>query len=372
LTNKEHIIILGGGVIGLAVAFELALRHHKVTVIEAGKFGGQATGAAAGMLAPYSEIGEDPDDFFRLCHHSLSIYPEWQLLVKEVARSRFEYTQSGSLHVVFHEADRLALGSRIAWQREWGIRAEIVDPKQLEELEPCLTKEALAAIYYPDEHHLYAPDYVQALQTACQLLGVCLLEHAGEVKISVVNQEGVQIDTQHHQKVVGDQLIVCNGAWLPFMESDFGLRFPVFPIRGQICAYQHTDEQVSHMIFSSQGYMVAKENGSLVCGASEDIAGYDNTVTEKGVSRLIKWSQRLYPVLSEKTPFHRWAGLRPATQDGYPLIGRLTQFPNVIICSGHYRNGILLSPVSAKVVAALINQEKTPVPIQRFSPERFS
>ncbi|WP_025028735.1 glycine oxidase ThiO [Caldalkalibacillus mannanilyticus] len=369
--RSTNVLILGGGIIGLTAAFESAQRGHQVTLLEQGAFGGQATGAAAGMLAPFSEIGEDPDDFFNMCKKSLELYPEWQSTVKEISGSYFEYNRSGSLHVVFHEADELVLETRNSWQKKWGVSAEIVRGETLCKLEPHLTKEAIAAMYYPEEHHIFAPDYVKAVITGCKKLGVKLFDYCGSITFEENQENGVGVTTEKQGSFVAEQCIIANGAWTSFLEPELSMRVPIFPIRGQICAFELGMEKVHHMIFSSQGYVVAKENGSLICGASEDIAGYDNSVTDKGIQRLKKWSRRLYPFLQDKEPYHTWAGLRPATQDGFPLIGRLPHRPNIILSSGHYRNGILLSVVNAKIVADLLEQKTPIVPISQFDPMRF-
>ncbi|WP_307341794.1 glycine oxidase ThiO [Caldalkalibacillus uzonensis] len=371
VSSHSPLMIVGGGVIGLSIAFECAKRGIKVTVVEKGICGGQATGAAAGMLAPYSEIGEDPDDFFTLCQQSLKLYPDWQQEVRTVSGQDFEYSESGSLHLAFHEADELALESRLEWQKDWHVQAEIVRGEALFRLEPHLTKAAVAAVYYPDEHHLYAPDYVKALQTACQKLGVNLVQEAGEVRFKAIEQDGVLLVTEQKGMFSTDQCVLSSGAWTSFFEGDVHVRLPVVPIRGQICAYQQGQEKIKHIIFSSQGYVLAKGNGTIVCGASEDIAGFDTSTTEKGIDRLVKWSRHLFPFLKEKDPFHRWAGLRPATQDGYPLLGRLRHMPSVIVASGHYRNGILLSPVTAKVIADVVEGRQPNVKIDMFDPHRF-
>jgi glycine oxidase len=370
--QSSPLIIIGGGVIGLATAYELAKRNKQVMVLEKGECGGQATGAAAGMLAPYSEIGEDPDDFFTMCHRSLLMYPEWQEELKKISKKDFEYNTNGSLHVVFHEADDLALETRLSWQQRWQVDSEIVRGKRLGKIEPNLSNDVISAMYYPGEHHIYSPDYVTALKVACTRLGVQLIEGTGEVTFSEILKDGVALATENKGAFTADECIVSNGAWTSFFEQDLDVRLPVFPIRGQICAYKQGAEKVHHMIFSSQGYVVSKGNGSIVCGASEDIAGYDTSVTEKGIGRLIKWSGRLFPFMESKEPFHRWAGLRPATQDGYPLIGRLPHYPNIIISSGHYRNGILLSPINANLVADIIEDKETNISIEAFNPMRFS
>lgn len=369
--KQTQIAVVGGGIIGLSVAFECAKRGFKVTVIEKGQCGGQATGAAAGMLAPYSEIGEDPDPFFALCQLSLSLYPEWQQEVKTVSGLDFEYVQSGSLHVALHEADELALETRLSWQQEWGVRGEIVKGEALRRLEPALTKEAVAALYYPDEHHLYAPDYVQALIKACRKLGVEILEQAGEVQFREIKEDGLLLAGD--DVTVGAELcILACGAWTAIYESVLGIRLPIFPIRGQICAYHRHEEQINHLIFFSQGYVLSKGNGTIVCGASEDIAGFDTSVTEQGINRLVRFSRQLFPVLEGREPFHRWAGLRPATQDGYPLLGPVDHYPNIILASGHYRNGILLSPATGQVIADVIEGRNPKVNLDFFDPHRFS
>ncbi|PAM93624.1 glycine oxidase ThiO, partial [Flavobacterium sp. IR1] len=122
----------------------------------------------------------------------------------------------------------------------------------------------------------------------------------------------------------------------------------------------------------SQGYLVPKANGTLVNGASEDIAGFKTDVTVSGIARLTNWNKNIFPFLTDLNPFHTWAGLRPATQDGYPFIGEHPNAKHIIFATGHYRNGILLSPITAKIVAALLSEEKPPVPIETFAPDRFT
>lgn len=365
-------VIIGGGIIGLSIAFELAKRGHQPTILEKGVCGGQATGAAAGMLAPFSEIHEDNDDFFQLCHASLKAYPTWQEEVRQLAKQDFEYNTHGSLHVVFHEADELALESRQKWQQDQGVRSEIIRGDALFRLEPELTQTAVAAMYYPDEHHVYTPDFVCGLKEACLALGVQIIEDVGEIELTEITRNGVLLKSNHHEPISASQCILSTGAWTGQYEEKLGVRLPIYPIRGQICAYPQADRHVNHIIFSSQGYVVSKAIGKIVCGASEDIAGFDTSVTDKGINRLLKWSRKLYPFMNDWEPILKWAGLRPATQDGYPLIGRLDHYPQIIIASGHYRNGILLSPITAKIVADLYENKALTLNIARFNPTRFN
>lgn len=367
----EHIIVVGGGVIGLSCAFELAGRGRQVTLLEANRCGGQASGAAAGMLAPYSENGEGPDDFFHLCKNSLELYPVWQQEIKEISGVSFEYAASGSLNVVYHEADLLALEERLAWQNRYGASAHLLQDRELRDKEPQLSREVIAAIYCPRESHIYAPGYVKALEAACRKRGVRIEDGLGMIGIEEWKDE-VEVTSVSGHRFSGDRLVICSGAWSQSFEDVFGLSLPIYPIRGQICAYEDEASSVNHMVFSSQGYLVGKGNGTLVSGASEDIAGFDSSVTEKGIARLLKWNKRVFPFLEARQPFHTWAGLRPATQDGYPFIGKLSGAGQVVWAAGHYRNGILLSPVTARLVADLIDGTADERSLASFSPERFT
>lgn len=368
---SKQLIVIGGGVVGLAIAFELQRRGHRVTILEKNECGGQASGAAAGMLAPFSEIAEDPDDFFELCLESLHQYKQWITDVKEISGQEFEYTECGSYYIYFHEADELALEQRAEWQNKYGAKAKFVSKEEFETIEPNLSKEILGALHYPTEAHVYAPDYVKALEKACRDLGVHIIENCGV--LSFEELENKVIVTNGNERFLGEEVIIATGAWAKEWEEQFNIRIPVFPIRGQICAYDFSKgHEVNHLIFSSQSYLTPKGNGTLVCGASEDVAGFSTEITDKGIGRLIRWSEKMFPTLKMKEPFHRWAGLRPATQDGFPLLGRLTNFPKVHLAVGHYRNGILLSPITALMIADEIEGKEPLVPFTYFNPERFS
>lgn len=400
----QNIVIMGGGVIGLSCAFELRKRGHNITLLEIGKCGGQASGAAAGMLAPYSENLEEPDEFFRLCLDSLRLYPAWQAEIRQMSGEAFEYANSGSLYAVYHEADILALEGRLLWQREFGSSGRIVEGEELRRIEPGISSEVKAALYTPEESHIYAPHYVQALEQVCRNMGVRIFEHLESVDIvdrlpgpgkmpeptqaPLAQGQGqlfgllqeqprslrreIVLQSKDGRRFPADRLIVCSGAWAQELSGTIALPLPIYPIRGQICAYDNAGHTVRGMVFNNQGYVVAKNNGTVVCGASEDIAGFDTSVTEKGIERLRKWNKRLFPSLEGEIPFHQWAGLRPSTQDGRPLLGALEASDQIVLAAGHYRNGILLSPITAKIVADVIDGLKLPSYYPAFAPDRFN
>jgi glycine oxidase len=368
---SKKIIIVGAGVIGLSTALECRMRGHEVTILEKHRCGGQASGAAAGLLAPFSEIEEDPDDFFTLCLSSLRRFSQWKEIVQHEAQQSFSFINSGTIHAFFHEADLLKMEMRIGWQQVYQVAAEPLSASQISKLEPSLSKEVVGGLYYPEESHLYAPDYLNALEKACLNSGVIIHEEVGKVSINE-SLHNSTVSDENGTTYSADVIVLSSGAWSSEWEQSLNLAIPVFPIRGQICAYHNLPYELNHIVYTSQGYLVSKENKSLVCGASEDIAGFDTTVTAKGIQRLKNWNSNVLPMLTNIEPFSSWAGLRPATQDGFPFIGYHPAAKNIILACGHYRNGILLSPITAEIVANLVEEKDCNIPLGSFAPDRFT
>ncbi len=366
------VLILGGGIIGLSCALEAALLGFRVTVVEENGFGGQATGAAAGMLAPYSENPDGADPFFRICRDSFLRYPEWVRQVEEISGQQVELCASGSLNAAFHEADLLPMQTRLRWQRLYCAQMEWLDETQLRKLEPRISDRAIGALYCPVESHVFAPKLAIAAEEACRRAGVRLVSHAGRLtKLEVTKEAGVSVTMGNEHTWRADRLVVCTGAWSGFLQEWIPVRVPVHPIRGQICAYDAGLGEVRHMVFTSQAYWVRKNDGTIVCGASEDVAGFDRSVTAHGIERLTRWSGSVFPFLEGEIPLRSWAGIRPATLDGRPLIGEVPGCPEVIVAAGHYRNGILLSPATASIVGQLLlkqsDSQSTAFGLKRFN-----
>ncbi|MEK0316353.1 glycine oxidase ThiO [Cohnella sp. 56] len=342
------LLVLGGGIVGLSCAYEALQQGWRVTVAERGALGGQASGAAAGMLAPYYENGEAPDAFFGLCMDSFDRYPSWIAEVEADSGLRTGFVRSGSLHVVRHDADRLSLAGRMAWQSANGASMEWLDEAGLARAEPALPPGFAGALYCADEAHVQAPLLVKALIRACRRRGAQLLPLAGELTDAESDASGgVSVQFEEYGRISADAVCCCLGAWSGRLAAWLGLRIPVHPIRGQICAYDPAPIALRHIVFGPQAYWVGKPDGSLICGASEDEAGFDRTVTDAGIGRLVRAGGRLLPALSGVAPARSWAGLRPATLDGRPLIGPVPGHRAVFMAAGHYRNGILLSPATA-------------------------
>jgi len=343
-----RLLVLGGGIVGLSCAYEALKQGWQATVVDRGELGGQASGAAAGMLAPYYENGDTPDAFFRLCVDSFAAYPAWTGEIEADSGMHAGFVRSGSVHVASREADRLSLLGRMAWQTASGARMEWLDESALRRAEPSLAPGLAGALYCPDEAHVQAPLLVRALALACERRGARLLPNAGELTAVEGGQAGsISVQYEAYGRIDADAVCCCLGAWSGRLAAWLGLRIPVHPIRGQICAYDPAPAALRHLVFGPRSYWASKPDGSLVCGASEDEAGFDRKVTAGGIGRLVRAGERMLPALSGVSPARSWAGLRPATLDGRPLIGSVPDRPAVFMAAGHHRNGILLSPATA-------------------------
>ncbi|MFD2330031.1 glycine oxidase ThiO [Cohnella sp. GCM10020058] len=345
---SRTVLVLGGGIVGLSCAYEALKQGWRAIVADRGEIGGQASGAAAGMLAPYYENGDGPDAFFRLCLDSFARYPNWTAEIEEAAGMCAGLVRSGSLHVAHREADRLPLLGRLAWQSGLCAGMDWLDAPALSRLEPSLPGGLAGALYCPAEAHVQAPLLVKALAEACARLGAQLLPLAGALTVASRGASGgLSVRFEEYGTIGADALCCCLGAWSGTLADWLGLRIPVHPIRGQICAYDPAPFSLRHIVFGSRAYWVGKPDGSLVCGASEDEAGFDRTVTAGGIGRLVRAGGRMFPALAGAAPARSWAGLRPATLDGWPLIGPVPGRSGIYMAAGHYRNGILLSPATA-------------------------
>ena len=316
------VAIAGGGVIGLAAALELAERGLQVTVIDPQE-PGQASWAAAGILGPQSEAHE-PSPLVELCTRSYELYPGFvQRLQADCG-----FRQNGTLHLAFTESEAEELRKRCEWQTAAGLR---IEERQHEK--------ALLALFFPDEGQVDNRKLVQALRAACE-----------RAKVTFEKRSVRAVEDLHAQTKV-----ICAGSWSTHLAKNV----KVFPQKGQLLLL---DERApSQVIFGGGGYAVPR-NGRALIGATSEDAGFDVKTTAEGREHLLRVARTLG---YEGRVLDQWAGLRPVTPDGLPILDKLSS--GTIIATGHYRNGVLLTPMTARVVAALVLGEPPPVDLTSFS-----
>lgn len=366
-------IVIGGGVIGLAIARALRRDGLRVTLFERNtQPGGEASWAAAGMLAPQAEA-DQPGVLFDLCTASRALYPAFAEALRDETGIDVELRREGTLLLAFNEAEAAALSRRQAWQTSAGLRAEMLTPTQAREMEPHLSGAIHAALYLPDDWQVDNRRLTQALVAAAFRAGVDIHCDAGDLR--VVIEEGRIQGIAALGKIWSAPLVVnAAGSWAARMSPEL-LRLPpasVRPIRGQMLSMNlQPPDILNHVVRTERAYLVPRRDGRLVVGATVEDVGFAKQVTAGAVSKLLSGTIEAVPILADMPLGDLWTGLRPLAEDDLPILGE-TDVKGLFCATGHYRNGILLTPVTAELIRCLVADRTPPLDPMPFSPRRFA
>jgi glycine oxidase len=344
----SDVLIIGGGVIGMAIARELRARGiPKVTIADRGELGGEASWAAAGMLAPNIEAGTSAV-FHRLCTESLELYPKFAADLLDETGVDIELDRSGTLCLAFNEGELDALQKHV----ERGFQQLSGD--EIRQIEPWVSEDVIGGVLFPDDWQVENRKLIVALRRSLESTGVRILEGA-EVS-EVIVEEGVAIGARGKEfELYAGTTVLATGAWTTLIQTgESAMPFSVKPIRGQMAAFQTTHRQIGHVVFSVRGYLVPRSDGRVLIGATVEDVGFDNATTDEGIATLSAAAIEIAPRLAEFPIADRWSGLRPFVVDGLPVLGGLEDIDDLILATAHFRNGILLAPLTGKLIAGKI------------------
>jgi glycine oxidase len=348
MNGPSDVLIIGGGIVGLACAYDLAKRGANVTLVEYGKTGMQATNAAAGMLAPLTETSA-PDPMLDAGVRALRSYPALVAELEQACGFELEYRQHGILRVAFDEAEADELRHRCAWQREMGFDVQWLDADQCREIEPRTSSRVIGGALSPSEATVSNQLVALALERAARVLGADIRERAPVTRVTRRKRrvETVQAGAETFSAVT---VVLAAGARSGQLARKLGLTVPVFPIRGQMIALGGMTCPIGRVVWGPDGYLVPRANGLVFAGATVEDVGFRRRTTKAGVRAMRSMAIDLVPQLASARVHFEWAGLRPATPDARPIIGPVPG-TNVVVATGHYRNGILLGPMTGAWVA---------------------
>lgn len=373
MTSSGRVVIVGGGVLGTALAAELRRRGLGVVLLEKAVPGAEASRAAAGMLAPQAECDED-GPLLELALFSNRATHALADVVREETGVDVALDRQGLVDAAFDDGDAAKLRARVAWQTRRGLRAEVLAPQDARRLLPALSTAIVEAAVFPDDHRLDTHAYADGLAALARARGAEVVQGAivqgivvegGRARRVRVAQDGAA------RAIEGDAVVVCAGAWSAHVEGAGLSLDDVFPVRGQIVLLQGPPGLFDRALWGAGGYVVPRRDGRVLCGSTMERVGFDKAVTAGGVRRVLDGALRLVPALADAPILSTWSGLRPGTRDGLPVLGA-AGVDGLFLNTGHFRNGVLLAAGSAVVVADQIEGRAPAIETAPFSPRRFA
>ena len=364
-------LIVGGGTIGLALGWTLARRDVPVTIVERDRAGRGTSWQAAGMLAPDAEIGFEELDLYRLSRASLQRWPRFVRQLEADADMAVDYRDEGTLIVADDPDSEEALRRLYDFQREHGLDVTWCSGAEAREIEPFLAPRLAAAIHAPMDHQVDNRLLVEALRSAFQNAGGTLHEHT-PVDAILPDEDTPGICLANGETLHGRAVVVAAGVWSRELDGWTPAHTPsVRPVKGQMlqCAMQGAFE-LTHVIRGPDAYLAPKSNGRLVVGATSEERGFDTTVTAGGLYDLLEGAWEVVPGIYDLPVDETWAGLRPASRDHAPLLGPSGD-SGIWCATGHYRHGVLLTPVTAHEMARQLLDGETSDLIEPFLPSRM-
>jgi glycine oxidase len=359
------VIVVGAGVVGCAIAYELAARGASVRVLDARGSGQGATRASAGILAPYIE-GHSPA-LLQLGICSLDQYDAFVRRVAADARRPIEYRRTGTLQVVRTDEEAERLPRQQLTLAGLGTRADVLDGADARRLEPALAGDVRAALLVPAQGYVRAVALTDALVTAATARGARV--SVARVERIDATSGGVAVETTD-ETVTGDAVVLAAGSWSGGIQVG-PTPAPVRPVRGQLVELRSPRPLVAHVVWGVDCYLVPWQDGRTLVGATVEEVGFDERVTDEAVGQLRASAERLVPALGRAAFEDARAGLRPGTPDELPIIGASTTMRGVFYATGHYRNGVLLAPLTASLVADLLLTGRARAELNLVRPDRF-
>jgi glycine oxidase len=359
-----NVLVSGGGIAGLAIAWRLSLQGVTVEVVERGICGRGASWAAAGMLAPGGELAGEIDDLARLAHESRDLWPQFAAEIERAAGRSVGFRETGSLLVAESEEQAEALRARANGSGEWFPRDDLL------RIEPMLAPDLTGALHFPADAQVDNRAFCEALFMALRGRGVIIHENC-EVRSIVIAEGEAKALLTGRGPMEADCFVLACGAWMGLISApEFELP-PVRPVKGQMMAYVPPASigLPDTLLWADDVYLVPRA-GRLLVGATVEDAGFDASVELRACAKLRKAAERVIPSLPNWQLAEVWAGLRPHTPDDAPVLGA-TSLSRLYVAGGQFRNGILFAPAVADKMAAILQGRATEL-APAFNPLRFT
>jgi len=365
--TKFDVVVAGGGLIGGSIALELARAGLRVGLFDRQEPGQEASWAGAGILSPAPESAAMVS-LVPLGKASMAIYPEFVGMVEEISGQSAGYRPKGTLQALFSRDAREELSTVIALHHGLGLKAEPLRAEDARELEPCLSEELEAAVLRPDEASVDNRAMTQAVLEAAGRSGVEFFPGRGA---EAIWREGARCLGLHlkNEKIEALWTVIAAGCFSAGIEG-VAAYAPVRPAKGQMIALRADDLRIERVLWSENIYLVPRNDGRILAGATVEYTGFEKGLTAGGLQKIFSGAIELSPGVAAARVEETWAGLRPDSPDHLPILGP-TDIDRLLIATGHFRGGILLTPITARLVCEWVTQQRVSVDWDRFSPLRF-
>jgi glycine oxidase len=365
--KKFDAAIAGGGVIGGAIALELSRAGLRVGVFDRQQPGQEASWASAGILSPAPEspgmIAMVP-----LGKKSLSLYPEFIGQVEEISGKSAGFRAEGTLEALFSGDTKAELSTIIALHHGLGLKADPLRAEDARDLEPALSEDVEAAVLRPEECSVDNRALTNAVLEAAQRSGAAIFPDTGVKGIWREGNRCAGLMLQN-EKVEAQWTVVAAGCFSAAIEGVAGYA-PVRPAKGQMVSLRADEVEIRRVLWAEHIYLVPRNDGRILAGATVEYVGFDKRTTAGGIEKILSAAIELAPRLANARIEETWAGLRPDTPDHLPILGP-TDLEGLLMATGHFRSGILLTPITARLIREWITEQQVSVEWERFSPLRF-
>jgi glycine oxidase len=384
MNARPHIVVVGGGVIGLSIAYRLAKSGQRVTLFEGGSVGRSASWAGAGMLpSSVSQPIDDPSEQLSQLSHRL--FEQWSRELRERTGIDNGFRKCGGLYLAMTPAEAATLAAQQFWWQDYGIESTRKTKQDLKSEFPWLNRSAIesgfGAWLLPGDWQIRSPRHLRALEQSCRSLDVTIVEQTRVISLPISQRRvtGVQLADRI---VSADFVCIASGAWSPLLLDVTNTPTGIYPVRGQMAAFDLSSVAATQsaatasntatgtsgpIINEGHRYIVPREDGWWIAGSCEDESGFDESILPERTNQIVEWARGIVPQLQTIPPTKTWSGLRPGSFDGLPYIGPISNAENLLVASGHFRNGLHWSIATAELIYQLVTDQTTSISIDAFS-----
>lgn len=371
-SSKYDVLIIGGGVIGLSIARQLHKNGvRRIAIVDRKKIGTEASFAAAGMLLPHVET-DTSDAFYRFCVQSFGLFDDFGAELYEETGVDIELNREGTLYLAFDDNAAEEIGRRFDWQTQAGIGVEKITAREILSLETHISPEVKEGLFFPNDWHVENRKLLLALRKYSDLNGISIYENYDVSGLSV-DGNTVTGAVADGMQLRAEKTVLATGAWTSFINIG-SKAFPIAvkPLKGQMICFRGEPQMLRKIVFGPSGYLVPRADGRILAGATVEDVGFNKEVTAEGVESLRLAALEMAPAIGNLEIVDKWAGLRPVVKDKLPVLGGIDGYSNLYVATAHFRNGILLAPLTAQVIAQAVCGKTESDFLETFGTRRFA